>query len=1269
IPQVKADIEAAIQRYQKLSGDTGPTRSAGEEVVGERKETTSGEGTTAAEFKVSGHAPNYLRAVFIALLPVLLIVGLLSFGIQRLRFNRRVRLIHRLLQPEGEYTVPFIAQNTGMSDQQVQKVMDFLVSSKARARGLRDIGTKQGPNGLLVYFKSKSTHPFRFWGGIKATIIAGIFSAAFLGAGLMLGVNAADLTRIWWPGLLMGLAPGLYLALGTVSFWRTSKYVEAAMLEDELEKYYLAHGLDKQFDMGFARFRSMTKTYQDWIKSLPQEDMQRMKRNARTRAIAWNDGRVEEKAMAALERINPRAALAVRFHETFAHEITGMLAMLPGVRQVWLFFNPKRETRMKQIRVLDQSRSPFYSPGGRALAAPELKALPVADRVDLRLLPPGTLLYFEAQGRSWTYTLRVEANQQVSVWLGGNRGRILVPAERLGNMRFLEHETRTDPGILETGVWASWIYFIRKPRQEDAPLQRAEGDFGLRTGRMRLKLPEKMGPVPANAFRLAETGAEQGAAAAGSTQDGTGASEGVVRAMPDVIREILRLGHLLPASAGKPLSGIASLPQRLLYYGTRSLLFVSDRSTSGNVNMRLPLRAIATVLLAPLFLLQLAAALFAGKSRQAEPVFIDDDNEKFEQLKSKLLLPTNKLADTNNIKRVRFRPLSEKGGFFKRLLRGRLLGAYEEEADRADHRTWVNIYVPDALLRTMTEDMPVADGTLRSALAVWIYQIRAFLFGVTGGYQAQHYYADGRWDSLAQVFGLRTMAAPELDRQLTQKKVADGEMTARAWHQIKRPKVGISPTEIMRLARQYLAEANLALGRAPDTVMAQLGQTVQRALNTGALPLLAEVQNAVAQMEGVSPGTQAAVLQAMVRETEGFAGEGQELAASSIVSQMLPVEAAPGAESRGLAEDKEVENQEVSVMSLPASYAQQLQALQQAIADLEKAGSATRNLRARLEMLAEVLETAVGQKTGQPAPLAYALGQKLRAETEYLHRTHRESFRLKAIGEGVYNRGYMLQSGKVKTAEINGVPFANTVVYELFEELKVDDKETTPITPADLEQETLPDHVVAVPYTGRRFALLEKPKARGRFMQRLMRLLPTRRMHRLAMDEDPIGYFRAVLARIGGERTHFMEVIRSAEESVRLPVIQAYLRFVKNPTRQAERDFINSLLQILKAEAKAAQTPEQQARFTESVGVFSNLMQEMKALTPARKMGAWLQQAPAHLAGQAVWGAGIFAEPGGMGPMGAFYDILKQPQMPVEPEENALEIQRRRNFLSVQVAA
>ncbi len=78
-------------------------------------------------------------------------------------------------------------------------------------------------------------------------------------------------------------------------------------------------------------------------------------------------------------------------------------------------------------------------------------------KVNLNRLPVGTLVFYDIAGGHWTYTLRIEADGRVSLWLSGNVGSITAPVRKIGS-RNLSAKNPSE-GLLEEGQIAYMPYF------------------------------------------------------------------------------------------------------------------------------------------------------------------------------------------------------------------------------------------------------------------------------------------------------------------------------------------------------------------------------------------------------------------------------------------------------------------------------------------------------------------------------------------------------------------------------------------------------------------------------------------------------------------------------------------------------------------------------------------------------------------------------------------------------------------------------------------
>ncbi len=152
------------------------------------------------------------------------------------------------------------------------------------------------------------THPFRALWGYLAAAVSGFFSAGLMWGGLqILGLHPGANLGLSLAGLGVVTVAG-YFILGSFNYFRTAWAVQNALFES----------LPHQQGQPRKTLGQRMLSPQFWMSGV--------------RAIAWSDGRINQAAMRVLEKNAPRVAEEVRFHETFSHELSGMLAMLPGVR-------------------------------------------------------------------------------------------------------------------------------------------------------------------------------------------------------------------------------------------------------------------------------------------------------------------------------------------------------------------------------------------------------------------------------------------------------------------------------------------------------------------------------------------------------------------------------------------------------------------------------------------------------------------------------------------------------------------------------------------------------------------------------------------------------------------------------------------------------------------------------------------------------------------------------------------------------------------------
>ncbi len=141
-------------------------------------------------------------------------------------------------------------------------------------------------------------------------------------------------------------------------------------------------------------------------------------------------------------------------------------------------FNPteRNKWRVDEFQVADQSFPPKL---GNAVAV---------RRINLTRLPVGTLIHYEIAGGHWNYTLRIETGQRVSIWLRGDRGRMVGPSESVGTFDLLID--RNESGILAENSIAFMPYFHQDVGEQGRILQKVgtEG-FNDRPEKIYVELP------------------------------------------------------------------------------------------------------------------------------------------------------------------------------------------------------------------------------------------------------------------------------------------------------------------------------------------------------------------------------------------------------------------------------------------------------------------------------------------------------------------------------------------------------------------------------------------------------------------------------------------------------------------------------------------------------------------------------------------------------------------------------------------------------------
>ncbi|MCK5241089.1 phage tail tape measure protein, partial [bacterium] len=629
--------------------------------------------------------------------------------------------------------------------------------------------------------------------------------------------------------------------------------------------------------------------------------------------------------------------------------------------------------------------------------------------------------------------------------------------------------------------------------------------------------------------------------------------------------EIRRLRRILPQPLNVPIRQLRELPVRIMQYLVRSILFANDRSTSGNPNLRLPLQAAAGIVLAGIFLLQSAVAVFACLPG-TEPVGTISNTPRVEAFKRSTLIADDVMAGRFNTKKTEFVGLSARGNFFTRLWNGEPLGACIERTEQADHSTRVQYFVPDSLCVVLEKDIDPEAG-LSERL---VYYTKAFLLSSIAEYQNRKNLMESRWDPVAAAFGMSGYAGAELEKKAPeQKALARGEMTPALWQEVKRKQEAVFSTEFMSLVNGYLQEAAEALKQRES--MESQAEELAAKLNLqdmlNAMPELKgwehdikKVMLAIAKMKDLPEGSAAAVLQAMVKESAGL-GETEKQVGLGIIDSLLnEAKPKPGAYLRDPAAIEAGIAPAMSLLSMPDAYNEQLKVVNQAIRDLKTAGF-SEGLVKRLEMAGDVMKAVKGRETGKLGELGPELGMQLKAEISHMNQVRTPGMKMRVIGESLARKAYMVSMGEVNTVKIEGismpVPVIN-MVYDLLEvQGKLIDRE---LMVADIQGEVLPINVTAVQYQGERVKLRAAPKGSGSFLLNIISIIPTRRMHQMAMQENARSYLEKIVEQLPIESKTFREMMADEESSV----MQAYWAFVEKPSRRNEQRFIRTLLQTVK---------------------------------------------------------------------------------------------------------
>jgi hypothetical protein len=716
--------------------------------------------------------------------------------------------------------------------------------------------------------------------------------------------------------------------------------------------------------------------------------------------------------------------------------------------------------------------------------------------------------------------------------------------------------------------------------------------------------------------------------------------------------ELERLREVLPEGVNQPVNGPRFWPARVLQAGLRLALFAGEGSapeTTGWLSGLFPLVATGV---------RAGAALLVAFFSRGTAESVADDNPRLEAAKRLLVVPDAAAAKEYGIKGIRFRGLSEQGGFFQRLFKGALLGAYSE-GDKAsnDQGVWATVFVPDVLLQAVSQAQPVSDGTLRSAAARLSYRVQAFLFGVLASQQAEKYYA-----------GLRagTSYAAESEPAVAAVETLQGGEARSEWLAAPHAKIGIHGAELAGLAAEYLREAVAVMGQG-NAGTQELQSAWAQELSQGAEPTVATMLRAVEKAR-VSPNNGVAgLLQSLAQESLPLSGTKQALVGNGLAAMLVAGETAPGSSARGVESAGVQTGQEIYLMGMPATYGKLQAELARVRAGLAGnpawALSAT-GLIARLDLLSSALQGVATARAGEMSLVAGSVGQQLLGEVGVLAQGAKAQ--LRTLGEDLTRVNHAVSTGKVKGVETDGVAMAQVQVFE------VNAPVARSLTLGDVMGAKLPKDITAKTYAGERVS--EQAAPAGRVWAPLLRLAagvwsnPT--LQGWALQADPLGYLQRAVGSLNDSE------LRTLLTQNTSPVVQAYLRYSQKPdSRLREQAFVKALLRALKAEAgnlaaleatgeSSAALTAAQTGFENSMAAFSNLAGSLKVLH-AQVLGTW--EPGTAGAGKKVWVPNALLETGGKGAFGAYVDMLSH--LAVKVDTTQLEQHRRRMFRSTAQAA
>ena len=728
-----------------------------------------------------------------------------------------------------------------------------------------------------------------------------------------------------------------------------------------------------------------------------------------------------------------------------------------------------------------------------------------------------------------------------------------------------------------------------------------------------------------------------------------------------VLQEMERMKQILPPWYNQPLRNLR-WDVRVLHYILRGIMFAGSSLRGGDNLYRRVVRIVPVLVSVVLWVF--------SKKFEHEDIDLENLNEvQKARLKAfKILhgLSYGELPTEERLKQIDFKPLSGKGGYIERALKGMLFGAYEENGKEANDATETQFFMFEDLTKSIVSNEPKkADSRINH----FIWQGKIFFAGVIAEYLADEGYAGQRMDGVREALGRsRTFRRKAEKPRPTVATLSGGVLANKYYRQKHKKPVGISPVEIAILLNIYSSEVtkHLTTGRiSVDESLKEVKVELEKVMAAGAQPNLATVRKVLEELpeNRVEQGSAAWRLRALAIASQGLTGKEQEIVANGIITEVILGDRSVsiGLSSRDVADTSGIEAEEVKLLDtadMSGIYAQQLQEVQAMINALQKdtvkAGKA-KGLIERLEMVRRMLKSS--EKDA---------GKKILAELARL--TSVEQPQLFEIGERVTREYAAVVSGAVETVEIKGMVMANRMVYEV--SMPVADKEEDRIEKMELEDllaEKLPEQVRARQYRGERKEKLKPEKRAVLFpvMLALMRvrlfIIPTRWMQKSILKNAGWRYLQKKVRAL--PESDLKKLLKGYES----PIGQAYLEYSQNPdSRRLEREgFVNSMLQVLKAQRKEIErlnamkedTKELETAHVQSMDTFIQLASQLQVLNGER-IGVWVGSWHEEISKREIWTPGVLLEPFGAGALGKYQDLLRKIGH-VKFDDDSMEKRRR----------